>query len=114
MTFAGGEALRAAGNGIPLADGTLMIGLPEWADIADPKVLEALEAAEIRPEGYVLPAYAAMQVALAAAAQLPPHVPDHLDTAIGTVTFDAKGDLAKNPYGVFQVAAGRFEAVEAK
>ena len=112
ITFAGGEALRSASNGVALSDGTLMIGLPEWADIAVPEALAALSAAGVRPEGYVLPAYAAMQVALSAATQTPPRVPDRLDTAIGPVAFDAKGDLATNPYGVFRVADGAFRAVE--
>ncbi len=38
IIFAGGEALRAASSGVPLAKGTIMIGLPEWSEIADPGV----------------------------------------------------------------------------
>lgn len=114
ITFAGGEALRAASNGIALSEGTLMVGLPEWADVADPDAIAALSARGAHPEGYALPAYAAMQVALAAATQAPPRVPDRLDTAIGPVSFDAKGDLATNPYRLFRVSGGAFRPVESE
>jgi branched-chain amino acid transport system substrate-binding protein len=112
ITFAGGEALRAASGGVALADGTLMVGLPEWADIADPAVLSALAAADLRPEGYVLPAYAAMQVALAAAAQSPSQVPNRVDTVLGPIAFDDKGDLETGPFGLFRVVDGTFQPAE--
>ncbi len=108
ITFGGGEALRAASSGIALSDGTLMVGLPEWADVADPQVLERLSAAGVRAEGYVLPAYAATEVALAAAEQSPARVPDRLETALGPIAFDAKGDLTDNPYRLFRAVDGAF------
>ena len=114
ITFAGGEALKAASGGVALSEGTLMVGLPEWADIADQAALAALEAAGVRPEGYVLPAYAAMQVALAAATQVPPNVPNRLDTALGPVAFDAKGDLETNPYRLFHFTGDGFRPVESE
>jgi branched-chain amino acid transport system substrate-binding protein len=36
LTIAGGEVLRAAPDEVDLAEGTLMVSLPEWAEIADP------------------------------------------------------------------------------
>ena len=41
LTIAGGETLRAAAGDTPLPAGTLMIGLPEWAEIAAPASLDA-------------------------------------------------------------------------
>ena len=40
-----------------------MIGLPDWSEVADNSVVAEFNARQIVPEGYVLPAYAAMQVA---------------------------------------------------
>src|SRR5690606_14059966 len=62
IVLAGGEALRAAPGEVPYAEGTLMIAEPEWADIADATVLAAFRYAGVIPEGYALPAYAAVQV----------------------------------------------------
>lgn len=118
MTFAGGEALRAMPANMPYAAGTLMIAQPEWAEIADKQVLEAFATAEIIPEGYALPAYAAMQVALAAqalAGQTPQAqaLSGHdFATAIGPVRFDDKGDLTQNPYRAFRFDGSRFVPME--
>lgn len=117
--FAGGETLRVADAEIPYAPGTLMIALPEWADIADRKVLEAFKAAGVFPEGYVLPAYAAVQVAHDAAeaaaregGTLAEKMPNRdFDTAIGPIRFDEKGDLTANPYRLFRFTGGQFVAV---
>ena len=66
----------------------------------------ALQQQDVVPEGYVLPAYAAVQVALAAAARdcrLRPTPAERLSgdfqTAIGPIRFDDKGDLAATPTG---------------
>lgn len=115
LTIAGGEALRSAPGDVPLKAGTLMVGLPEWAEIADPAVVESLVKAGIQPEGYVLPAYTAMEIAMAAAssggaptAALDSH---EFQTAIGTVRFDVKGDLTESPYGLFRFDGVKFVAV---
>lgn len=120
VTLAGGEALRAAGR-FPLAVGTLMVGLPEWADIADPAVLERFAEAGVAPDGYALPAHAAVEVALQAArlatsgergvaAILSQGGP--FDTALGEIAFDAKGDLSRNPFRLFRYDGTRFVPVE--
>ena len=62
LTIAGGEALRSAAFDIPLQPGTLMIGIPEWADLAAPEALEAIRAKGAEPEGYAVPAYAAVEI----------------------------------------------------
>jgi len=119
MTFAGGETLRAAPGPVPLAAGTLMIALPEWQDIANPASVEKFKANGVIPEGYVLPAYAAVEVVRAAAADagtsgdLKKALTEHdFQTAIGPVRFDAKGDLSENPYRVFRYDGARFVPVE--
>jgi branched-chain amino acid transport system substrate-binding protein len=118
LTFAGGETLRSASNGVPLAQGTLMVGLPEWADVADPAVLQMLSQSHIEPEGYVLPAYAAMQMAIAVASA--GQDSDALafggpyTTALGEISFDAKGDLAASPFRIFRYDGARFVPLESQ
>ncbi len=115
LVIAGGESLRAAGD-IPLAQGTLMIGLPEWAERADPAVLASLTEKGVVAEGYVLPARAAMEVAVEAVrraggggvAEALAAAP--FDTALGTIAFDEKGDLTRNPYALFRFDGARFVA----
>lgn len=119
LTIAGGEALRAVAE-TPLAEGTLMIGLPEWADVADPDVLERFSAPEIAPDGYVLPTYAATQIALAALEQAKAtgaSLPDLLSggpfqTVLGPIAFDDKGDLSENPFRLLRYDGERFVPVE--
>jgi branched-chain amino acid transport system substrate-binding protein len=67
IDVAAGESLRAPEGDVPLAAGTLMVGLPEWVDVADAEVVAAMQTAGVVAEGYVLPAYAAVQVATAIA-----------------------------------------------
>ena len=119
MTFAGGEALRAAPGETPYAAGTLMIAQSEWAEVADKAVLDAFAAAGTLPEGYALPAYAGVEVALAAqklaggALPLTQALAIHdFATAIGPVRFDEKGDLTQNRYRAFRFDGMRFVPVE--
>ncbi len=120
LVIAAGENLRAAPDDIPLAEGTLMIGLAEPAEIAAPDVLAALARREIIPDGYVLPAFAAMEIAMKAqaeAAAAGTTVADVLsggsyETALGTIGFDAKGDLAESPYRLFRYEGGAFVEVD--
>ena len=120
IVFAGGEALRSASEDIPYADGTLMIAQPEWADVADPAALDAFKAANVIAEGYALPAYAAVEIAVAAAGKAgrdgKPVTADlagqDFTTAIGPIRFDEKGDLSRNPYRLFRYEGGRFVPAE--
>ncbi|WP_412177233.1 branched-chain amino acid ABC transporter substrate-binding protein [Mesorhizobium sp. ZC-5] len=119
LTAAGGEALRAAVGDVPLQPGTLMIGLPEPAASASPKVLAALKQREIVAEGYVLPAYAAVEIAVAALAGESSSQPvldvlgaREFQTALGKIRFDAKGDLAENPYRLFRYDGIKFAEVK--
>lgn len=116
IVFAGGEALRAVPDAVPFATGTLMIALPEWSDVADGKVLEAFTTAGIIPEGYSLPAYAAVQIAQAASAAGKPMsnalTGQDFATSIGTIRFDDEGDLTENPYRAWRFDGQRFAPVE--
>ncbi|MEZ5813031.1 MAG: branched-chain amino acid ABC transporter substrate-binding protein [Rhizobiaceae bacterium] len=120
VTIAGGEALRAAPGETDLAPDTLMIGLPEVADIATTAFLQAFEADGETAEGYVLDAYAAMQVALAAASAADgaeKGVAEALETATfkteaGPIRFDAKGDRTDNPYRLFRFDGAAFVEVK--
>lgn len=119
IVFAGGEALRAQGD-LPYAIGTLMIAQPEWAEVADKSVLDAFADANVLAEGYALPAYAAVEVAVAAgeaAAAMDTGLVQALTdrdfaTAIGPVRFDGKGDLTQNPYRAFRFDGTRFVPME--
>ena len=84
-----------------------MVALPDWADVAMPAVAAAFAERKILAQGYVLPAYAAVEVAHAAIADATGGPVADLSgrdfaTAIGTVSFDDKGDLTENPYRVFR------------
>lgn len=110
IIFAGGETLRVADRTVPPATGTLMIAPPEWSDVAKPEVRSAFEAARTMTDGYTLPGYAAVEIAGAAArlaASSGKPVADMLagqdfDSAIGTIRFDAKGDLVESPFRLFR------------
>lgn len=121
IEFAGGEALRGASNGVPLARGTIMIGLPEWSEIADPGVIALFGTENIMAEGFVLPSFAAVEIAVAASAGDTTGIglfgrldEDEFKTAIGPIRFDAKGDLATSPYRAYQFDGLRFVPLQGK
>lgn len=101
LTLAGGEALMAAEGPVPLSPGVLMVGPPPWSDLATQDALATIAAADVIAEGYVVPGFAAFEVALSAARQTAAEgtsIHDVLsnntfETAIGTIRFDDKGDL---------------------
>ncbi|MBZ9904706.1 ABC transporter substrate-binding protein [Mesorhizobium sp. BR115XR7A] len=120
IVLAGGENLRTPPGDVPYATGTLMIAPPEWADVADPKVLENFSAHKIVPDGYALPAYTAVEIAKAASSDaagsggpLAEALTGHdFTTAIGPVRFDDKGDLSQSLYRVFRFDGTRFVPLE--
>jgi branched-chain amino acid transport system substrate-binding protein len=118
LTIAGGEALRAEPSDVPLAKGTLMIGLPDWSISDDRTALFQLAADDIAPEGYVLPGYAALQIAASALAQQDAQKnfrkrmeTTSFDTAIGPIRFDDKGDVTGNPYRLYEWDGNSFVEV---
>lgn len=119
LTIAGSETLRAAGE-IPLATGTLMIGIPEWADTADEAALARFREAGVVAEGYVAPSYAAMEIAIQAVAKDETAGSElsavlstgSFQTILGNIAFDDKGDATSNPYRLLRFDGQRFLPVE--
>ncbi|MBO6719559.1 MAG: branched-chain amino acid ABC transporter substrate-binding protein [Rhizobiaceae bacterium] len=120
LTIASGEALRAARGDVPLAPGTLMVGLPEPGDTAPSDVIKAFESREIIPEGYAIPGYTAFEVAVEALIRAETSGrtigevlrAETFETAMGDIAFDEKGDLAENPYRLFRYDGDDFVLVE--
>ncbi len=119
IVVAGGETLRAPPGDVPLTAGMLMIAPPEWTEIDDPAIAKAFADREIQPEGYVLPAFAAFEVAAEALRSLPssneaaPALEGReFATVLGPIRFDQKGDLSQNPYRAFRFDGSSFKAVE--
>lgn len=119
IVFAGGEALRAAGE-MAIPSGTLMIAPPDWGDGIDEGTLEDFAARDVVPEGYVLPAHAAIEVAVEAVGKAKRAGVGaesilgtaSFDTIIGPIRFDDKGDLTTNPFLLFRHDGERFLPAE--
>jgi branched-chain amino acid transport system substrate-binding protein len=119
LVIAGGEALRAARDVVDLAPGTLMIAPVDWA-AADPSVLDRLAQREVLPAGYVLPTYAAIQIALQALASAGNEAvsvartlsADTFQTAIGPIRFDDKGDWVGEHYQLFRYDGVTFQPTD--
>jgi branched-chain amino acid transport system substrate-binding protein len=110
LTVLGGDVMRAADRPVELADGALAVALPSYAALpsASP-VASALQAGGVVPEGNVLPAYAAMQVAHAASGAGPDGAQtlralrqQRFQTVIGEIGFGAEGELSENPYRLLE------------
>lgn len=120
LVIAAGETLRSAPGDVPLAAGTLMIGLPEPSDDAPEAVLEAFREREVLAEGYAIPGFAAFEIAVEALIRAETSGrtltevlnADTFETAMGPVRFDDKGDLTQNPYRLFRYDGMKFVAVE--
>lgn len=120
LLIAGGESLRAEPGPVPLAPGTLMIAVQDWAAVAPPDLVRRLEDEGVMVDGYALPAYAAVEIAAKALAQADASarpVGDVLRdttfaTAIGPIDFDDKGDLADSPYRLFRFDGTAFAPAE--
>lgn len=110
LTILGGDTLNAANAPIPLEAGTFAVTLPDY--VMSPQAgaaIEVLTAAGVTiPEGYILPAFAATQIAantIGMAEQQKKSVLDILKdstftTAIGDVAFNEVHELKDNPYSL--------------
>ncbi len=120
LTIAGSDVLNAAPLDHALPDGVLMIGVPP----ADGRqqahnAVKTASASKIVPEGYFLPAYAAIEVIVSASEVAASGKPLNQaiqetahQTVIGPVRFALNGDLMDNPYAVLVSKAGSFEIYE--
>lgn len=117
LTRMGGDAMRAADQPVALTAGTLAVALPEYD--TSPSAQEAvaiLRGKGIVPEGYVLPAFAGVELVadaagLSSAMGMPVAealVGTGFETAIGNVTFDSGHELADNPYVLMEWRDQRF------
>lgn len=117
LDILGGDAMRAANQPLALADGVYAVALPDYAARPEAKsVVDALRAGGVEPEGYVLPAYAAVEIASkavqdAGADDRP--IAQHIggtsfETIIGKIAFNAGHELADNPYRLLLWHAGSF------
>lgn len=114
-----GDAMRAANQPVALADGIAAVTLPDYAlDPTANAAVSDLRAAGIEPEGYVLPAYAAVEIATKAATDAASDdrpIAQHIgggtfDTVIGQIRFDARHELTDNPYRLLEWHADHFAA----
>ncbi len=120
FTFLGGDQLKANEQNVALEPGVLAVMLPDMPspDAAQP-VLDALGAMASDVEGYVLPAHAAVSVAIeageiadASGAPISEALVDTpFSTAWGPVRFDARHELATNPFVLMRWNGKAFEAV---
>lgn len=119
LEIAAGEALRAAPGPVDIKPGVLMIGLPDWKEISEQAILADFELEEAATDGYMLPAFAATQIAAEAlleARESKRQIPEILastsySTIIGPVAFRADGELSKNPFRLFRFNGTRFVKV---
>jgi branched-chain amino acid transport system substrate-binding protein len=110
------EYWRVAGDA---AQGTLVTFAPDpRKDPANDALLKRFREKGIEPEGYVLPTYAAIQLWAQAAATAGAKDFDKVvealgkgtfRTAIGEVTFDAKGDATLPAYVFYEWRNGRYD-----
>ncbi|MFD1744109.1 branched-chain amino acid ABC transporter substrate-binding protein [Rhizobium helianthi] len=107
LVFMGGDVMRAANRPVPLSDGVLAVALPDYAKLPDADdAVSIMQIADFVPEGYALPAYAAVQTVIAAAEKAKGEDKrlesalhgTSFNTAIGTISFQQNGELADNPF----------------
>jgi len=120
LTLMGGEALSATDQPVPLENGVLAVTLPDYASLPEAgPVGDAMKAAGLVAEGYVLPAFAAVSVLEQAKDQAAKDNAGLLDglakgpypTVLGPIRFDKEHELADNPYRLMQWQNGRFVPV---
>jgi len=121
LTLAGGSAFVASPEDSVLADGTILGALPAWSGAGElPKALsDATEGATVIGNSYLVPTYAAMQIAMAALEGLDADEPiffgDFLgrtfQTVLGPIRFDGDGNVSRNLFRIFVIEDGRPVAV---
>ncbi|WFU03572.1 branched-chain amino acid ABC transporter substrate-binding protein [Rhizobium sp. CB3171] len=117
LTLMGGDAMRAANQPVPLADGVEAIALPDYASLPVAQTTaQAMRAKGIEPDGYILPAAAAVLIANQAAESAKAEnksIADKLigtafQTPIGQITFGQNHELMENPYRLLEWRGNAF------
>lgn len=120
LTLLGGEAMRAADDPVPLEHGVLAVGLIEKPQApAATQLATELQAAKLEPEGYLMPAHAAVTIladAWGISSAMGTPVTDALigttfETALGPITFGEDHELSENPYRLLQWQGDAFVPV---
>ncbi|WP_176083302.1 ABC transporter substrate-binding protein [Martelella sp. HB161492] len=105
LTIMGGDSMRAQNEPVALENGVQALALPVYAQLAPAKaIVAAADKAKVIPEGYVIPAAAAVEVAAEAAdtaedkALIAALEKGTFKTAMGNVVFGQDGDLNRNSF----------------
>ncbi|WJR66670.1 branched-chain amino acid ABC transporter substrate-binding protein [Neorhizobium sp. CSC1952] len=115
LTLIGGDAMRAANRPVPLRDGVLAVALPDYAALPSAAAaVAALRARNLDPDGYMLQAHAAAELAhqaILAAGRRP--VAEAIgsgsfNTAIGPIAFDEHHELRENPFRLLEWRGSAF------
>ncbi|MET3584803.1 branched-chain amino acid transport system substrate-binding protein [Pseudorhizobium tarimense] len=119
LLIMGGDTLRAADRPVPLQEGVMAVAIPDYADLPSASAAAAqFRSNNVEPEGYTIPAYAAVQVvSQAAAASASQPLSEELqsmtfETVIGPLSFGDDHELAQNPLRLQEWRDGRFVPVE--
>jgi branched-chain amino acid transport system substrate-binding protein len=120
LSILGGDAMRAADQPVPLADGVQAVALPDYANLpAAATAAQALRDKGIEPDGYVLPAAAAASIAgqavEGAIAENKPLagrlIATPYQTPLGAITFGQNHELTDNPFRVLEWRGSAFTPV---
>lgn len=117
LAILGGDSLDAADAPVPLSEGVLAVTRPDPATLsAAVETVGQMRAAGLQPDGYVLPAFAA--IALLEQAKEQAEADDTpltgamakgpYRTVLGPIRFDGGHELADNPYRLMEWRQGRF------
>ncbi|WP_438617202.1 ABC transporter substrate-binding protein [Oryzifoliimicrobium ureilyticus] len=118
LDFLSGDAMRAADQPVPLADGFRAVVLPDGDAVATAKdFVSALRAQGLEPEGYTLAAASAATLASQAAAKggmslLTSMIGASFHTPLGEIRFAANHELSDNPYQLMEWQDGAFKPVQ--
>jgi branched-chain amino acid transport system substrate-binding protein len=115
LTLLAGDTMRAADRPVALRPGVMAVATPDYA--AFPQAADAttaLRARDLEPEGYVLPAYAAVQAVDQALAEggetdLSSAIgAGRFETVTGVITFNERHELSETPLRLQEWQDGRF------
>ncbi len=122
LTIMGGDAMAAANNPVALPPNVLAVTRPAYDTLPSAQAVTGeLRAANIEPEGYVLPSYAATELtaALVETVQAQNKPASELlasgtvfKTVIGDIAFNPSHEFAANPYGLQHWNGQRFEPTD--
>jgi branched-chain amino acid transport system substrate-binding protein len=109
LSIIAGDTMRAANRPVALRDGVMAVALPDYSSLPSASTAVAtLRAKNIDPDGYMLLAYAAMELghqAIIASAGKPVAAAlgsGSFNTAIGPVAFDKSHELKDNPFRLLE------------